>query len=56
MPPSAMVRLGFRMRSGSISMRVPRPVQVGQAPWGALNEKRRGSSSGMSSSGWSGQA
>ena len=34
------------MRSGSTSSRVPRPVQVGHAPWGVLNEKLRGSSAG----------
>src|SRR5438045_9008905 len=33
-------------RSGSTSNLVPRPVQVGQAPWGVLNEKLRGSSDG----------
>ena len=33
-------------RSGSISSCAPRPVQRGQAPCGALNEKMRGSSSG----------
>ena len=32
-------------RSGSISSRVPRPVQAGQAPCGELNENVRGSSS-----------
>ena len=32
--------------SGSISSWAPRPVQRGQAPWGALKEKMRGSSSG----------
>src|SRR4029079_11284505 len=32
-------------RSGSISSLVPRPVQVGQAPCGELNEKLRGSNS-----------
>src|SRR6185295_5231739 len=34
-------------RSGSISSRVPSPVQAGQAPWGELNEKLRGSSSSI---------
>ena len=34
-------------RSGSISRRVPSPVQAGQAPWGELNEKLRGSSSSI---------
>ena len=33
--------------SGSISRRVPRPVQAGHAPWGELNEKVRGSSSSI---------
>src|SRR6476660_9205969 len=34
-------------RSGSISSRVPRPVQAGHAPCGELNEKLRGSSSSI---------
>src|SRR6478609_9851667 len=34
-------------RSGSISSWVPRPVQVGHAPCGELNEKLRGSSSSI---------
>src|SRR4029079_1001547 len=34
-------------RSGSISRRVPRPVHAGQAPWGELKEKLRGSSSSI---------
>ena len=34
-------------RSGSISRRVPRPVQAGHAPCGELNEKLRGSSSSI---------
>ena len=29
--------------AGSTSIRLPRPVQAGQAPWGLLNEKLRGS-------------
>ena len=33
--------------SGSISICEPRPVQRGQAPWGELKEKMRGSSSGI---------
>ena len=32
-------------RSGSISRRLPMPVQAGQAPWGELKLKLRGSSS-----------
>ena len=34
-------------RSGSITSCVPRPVQVGQAPCGELNENERGSSSSI---------
>src|SRR6266511_4493224 len=34
-------------RFGSNSSLVPSPVQVGQAPWGELNEKLRGSSSSI---------
>src|SRR5664280_578281 len=34
-----------RTRSGSISSRLPIPVQSGQAPWGELKLKLRGSSS-----------
>jgi len=34
-------------RPGSITSCVPRPVQVGQAPWGELNENDRGSSSSI---------
>ena len=33
--------------SGSISIWEPSPVQRGQAPWGELKEKMRGSSSGI---------
>ena len=44
--PSLSERSGFaRMRSGSGSSLVPRPVQAGHAPWGELNEKVRGSMS-----------
>src|SRR5688572_7274717 len=42
--------------SGSNSQVVPRPWQVGQAPWGELKLKRRGSSSGRLTLGWTGQA
>jgi len=45
-PPSAIVKFGLYMRSGSISDIVPSPAQVGQAPAGALKEKRFGSSLG----------
>ncbi len=41
--------------SGSISIIDPRPVHRGHAPCGELNEKIRGSSSGMTGP-WSGQA
>ena len=54
--PSRMVKFGFSASSGSTSKRKPKPLQVGQAPNGALNENRRGSSSGITSSGWSTQA
>jgi hypothetical protein len=40
-------RLGSTTRSGSISICEPSPVQCGQAPCGELNEKMRGSSSGI---------
>ena len=33
--------------AGSISSCVPRPVHAGQAPWGELKEKLRGSSSSI---------
>ena len=42
-------------RSGSISICEPRPVHRGHAPCGELNEKIRGSSSGITGP-WSGQA
>src|SRR5688500_19903041 len=43
-----MLRLGLgTMRSGSNTSFSPRPSQAGQAPWGALKEKRRGSISAM---------
>jgi hypothetical protein len=45
--PSRTERVPFgTTRSGSKSSVVPRPAQVGQAPWGELNEKSRGSSGG----------
>ncbi len=48
MPPSRMERLGFGMiSSGSMSICVPSPVQVGQAPAGLLKEKSLGASSSM---------
>ena len=48
MAPSMMDRflLGM-MRSGSIFIWLPRPVQVGQAPKGLLKENMRGVSSSM---------
>src|SRR5215475_870782 len=57
MAPSArdIASLG-RTRDSSISRSVPRPWQVGQAPWGELKEKRRGLSSSRAYSGWSGSA
>ncbi len=46
--PSASDRVGSgTVSSGSMTRLKPRPVQVGQAPWGALKEKMRGSSSGI---------
>src|SRR5215831_9553974 len=55
--PSARLMLSLgRTRDSSISSRVPRPWQVGQAPWGELKEKRRGLSSSRAYSGWSGSA
>ena len=46
MAPSRRDFVGSGMiKSGSTSIRVPRPEQVGQAPNGELNEKDRGSSS-----------
>ena len=55
--PSLRVRSGSgTIRSGSTSLRVPMPVQVGQAPYGELKENERGSRSSMAR-GWSlGQA
>src|SRR5512143_404381 len=45
--PSRSERLVFgTMRSGSNSSRPPRPSQVGQAPWGLLNENIWGVISG----------
>ena len=47
MAPSAkLLFLSGRISSQSYSRLMPRPPQVGQAPYGALNEKRRGSISG----------
>src|SRR3989344_1463191 len=46
MPPSVMLKFRFRTRLGSIFKILPKPLQAGQAPWGELNEKRRGSISG----------
>src|SRR3989338_4012921 len=47
MAPSAMLKRLFGItRSGSTSSFVPRPVHVGHAPCGELNENSRGSSSG----------
>ena len=46
--PALMLRdLSGMIRSGSMTSCVPRPVQVGQAPCGELNEKLRGSSSSI---------
>ena len=46
--PALMLRLlSGSTRSGSMTSWVPRPVQVGQAPWGELNENERGSSSSI---------
>src|SRR5688572_31941565 len=45
--PSAIDTRLLIIRSGSNSMRRPRPVQAGQAPCGELNENERGSSSSM---------
>jgi hypothetical protein len=43
---SSRLRLGSgTTSSGSTSIRVPRPVQSGHAPYGELNENDRGSSS-----------
>ena len=47
-PPSTMDRFLFgMMRSGSIFIWEPRPIQVGQAPKGLLKENIRGVSSSM---------
>ena len=52
MTPSAMLSSGSpSTSSSSTDMLVPRPVQAGQAPKGALNEKVRGSIS-VSETGW----
>ena len=46
MAPSSMERSSFgTISSGSTSSRVPSPSQVGQAPYGELNEKFLGASS-----------
>ena len=46
--PALMLRpLSGITRSGSITSWVPRPVQVGQAPWGELKENERGSRSSI---------
>ena len=48
MAPSTMDRSLFgMMRSGSIFIWEPRPIQVGQAPKGLLKENIRGVSSSM---------
>ncbi len=48
--PSASVRSGSgTTSSGSTSLRMPRPVHSGQAPYGELNEKDRGSRSSTAS-------
>src|SRR3989344_7840030 len=47
MAPSAKVKFLFGItKSGSTSKVLPKPVQCGQAPYGELKEKRRGSISG----------
>ncbi len=46
-PARMVLRLSGMTRSGSITSWVPRPVHVGQAPCGELNEKLRGSSSSI---------
>src|SRR5512144_2109570 len=46
-PAARLFVLSGITRSGSISSRVPSPVQAGHAPWGELNEKLRGSSSSI---------
>ena len=45
MAPSAMDSFSSMMRSGVNSCLLPRPAQSGQAPYGLLKEKLRGSSS-----------
>lgn len=44
-PSSRDLSSSGTISSGSTSMRVPMPVQSGQAPNGELKEKERGSSS-----------
>ena len=51
-PPARLCDLSGITRSGSTSRRNPRPVQVGHAPYGVLNEKLRGSSSAIDMSQW----
>ena len=46
-PPATLLARSGITRSGSMTSWVPIPVQVGQAPWGELNEKLRGSSSSI---------
>ena len=51
--PSFTVRFGLGMtRSGSISMRVPRPEHSGHIPWGELKEKSWGLGSGKEMPQW----
>src|SRR5258708_35673016 len=45
-PPSLIVKLSFKIKSGSAFKTRPNPAQVGQAPCGVLKEKMRGSISG----------
>src|SRR6266478_4875777 len=45
-PPSIIVSSGEKTNSGSALRIFPKPVQVGQAPWGELKEKDLGSISG----------
>ncbi len=42
-PSSRLISGSGTTRSGSTSLRMPRPVHSGQAPYGELNEKDRGS-------------
>ena len=46
--PSLMLNDGSgTTASGSTSMRMPRPVHAGHAPWGLLKEKLRGAGSSI---------